>query len=513
MRGVVTDASGGTAAGALVEAWVTGRRAASARTGADGAYQVEVPAQVPFELRVRLDGFAQQVVAVAGQTQAITRDVSLPVAGVSDALVVTATRNAESLASVTESVSSFSRKDIEALGSSSLADVVRYVPAVNVESAGREGALTSMFSRGGESDYNLVLVDGVRVNLSGGAFDFSRINAAEIDRVEVVRGAQSALWGSDAMGAVVQIFTRRAGAGDAAQLSAGIEGGSFGTMRGDARVNGGAANGFDYHAGASRRSTDGAFADLLPEDDQFDQYAVDGGIGAMLGRRGTLRASVRYTEGEGRSVGQIVYGARDTGTAYETKDLSGHINFTHAIGSRFTGSATYNDFRYESRSADTIADPAFSTYAILSGTPNALFPNGTRLVRLIDVTEFNTHRRRRRDAGPGAVRGLAGQLGLSVRQRRPSSSVRRSATRATIGSAPGASAAATNGSASRIRSSRLSVSTTSRCSSSITRRSASAGSPLPAAASTARTATTPSSVPSSRPAALWCRIAPGGCRR
>ena len=389
VRGVVTDASGGTAAGALVEAWVTGRRAASARTGADGAYRLEVPAQVPFELRVRLDGFAQQVVAVAGQTQAITRDVSLAVAGVSDALVVTATRNAESLASVTESVSSFSRKDIDALGSSSLADLVRYVPAVNVESTGREGALTSMFSRGGESDYNLVLVDGVRVNLSGGAFDFSRINTAEIDRVEVVRGAQSALWGSDAMGSVVQIFTRRAGAGDTAQLSAGIEGGSFGTMRGDARVNGGAANAFDYHAGVSRRNTDGAFADLLPEDDEFNQYAVDAGIGATLGRRGTLRASVRYTEAEGRSVGQIVYGARDTGTNYESKDLSSHINFTHAIGARFTGSATYNDFRYENLSADTIADAPFSTYAILTGTPNALFPNGTRLVRLIDAAEFN----------------------------------------------------------------------------------------------------------------------------
>ena len=78
--------------------------------------------------------------------------------------------------------------------------MVRFVPGVNVESAGREGSVTSMFTRGGESDYNLVLIDGVRVNQSGGVFDFSRINAAEIERVEVVRGAQSSLWGSDAMG-------------------------------------------------------------------------------------------------------------------------------------------------------------------------------------------------------------------------------------------------------------------------------------------------------------------------
>ncbi len=215
MRGVVTDASGGTAAGAVVEAWVAGRRAASTSTGADGAYQLDVPASVPFELRVQLAGFAPQVIAVAGQSQPITRNVALPVAGLSDSLVVTAARNAESRASITESVTSFSRQDIEALGSGSLADIVRFVPAVNVESTGREGSVTSMFSRGGESDYNLVLIDGVRVNQSGGTFDFSRINAAEIERVEVVRGAQSALWGSDAMGSVVQIFTRRGGAGDA----------------------------------------------------------------------------------------------------------------------------------------------------------------------------------------------------------------------------------------------------------------------------------------------------------
>jgi outer membrane cobalamin receptor len=389
VRGVITDSSGGVAAGATVEAWVAGRRSASTRAGADGAYQIEVPAKLPFELRVSLDGFAQQAIAIAGQAQPLTRDVSLAVAGVSDTLVVTATRSAESRTSITESVSSFSRHDIEALGSSSLADVVRFVPAVNVETTGREGQVTSMFSRGGESDYNLVLIDGVRVNQSGGIFDFSRINAAEIDRVEVVRGAQSALWGSDAMGSVVQIVTRRAGAGDAPQLFGAFEGGNFGVLRGDLRVHGGAGR-VDYHAGASTRDTSGAFAELLPEDDEFNQFAVDGGVGATLGRRATLRVSLRYTEGKGRSVGQLVYGARDTGTAYDTKDFSSHVAFTHALGPRFVGSATYNDFRYESRSADDIATAPFTVYTILTGTPNALFPDGTRLVRLIDAAEFNT---------------------------------------------------------------------------------------------------------------------------
>lgn len=389
ISGVVKDVSGAVVPGAAVDALVAGRRASGAITASDGAYRLDVPARVPVELRVRHDGFAEQVVNLPGAASPIARDIALAVGGVSDALIVTAARTAESRGSVTESVSSFTRRDIETLGSSSLADIVRYTPGVHLESTGREGAVTSMFTRGGESDYNLVLIDGVRVNQSGGTFDFSRISAADIDRVEVVRGAQSALWGSDAMGAVVQVFTRRAGVGDAPQLTGSIEGGSFGVFRGDARVHGGAANAVDYHAGVSRRASNGAFEDLLPEDDEFDQNAVDGGAGVVLGSRASLRGSVRYTRASGRSVGQVVYGARDTGTAYETRDLSSHINLQHVVGSRFSGSGSFNDFRYKSRSADTIGDPAFATYAVLAGTPNAIFPDGTRLVRLIDAAEFD----------------------------------------------------------------------------------------------------------------------------
>lgn len=390
LTGTVRDASGGVLPGATVEIVIAGRVSATGATAADGSYRLDVPARVPLELRARLAGFADQVVAVPGQSRAAVRDLTLLVGGVSDTLIVTAARNAESRAAVTESVSAFSRHDIEALGASSLGDAIRFVPGVNLESTGREGQVTSLFSRGGESDYNLVLIDGVRANQSGGIFDFSRISAAEIDRVEVVRGAQSALWGSDAMGSVVQVFTRRAAAGSAAEATAAIEAGSFGTMRGDARVSGGAGRAVDYHAGVSHRATDGAFADLLPEDDRFEQSGVDAGGGAVLGRRAAIRASGRYTRAEGRSVGQLAYGARDTGTLYDTRDFSAHVTLTHAMGARLTGAASLNYFRYESQSGDTVGDPAFGVYAVLAGTPNALFPNGTRLVRLIDAAEFNT---------------------------------------------------------------------------------------------------------------------------
>ena len=389
VQGVVSDTSGAVVSGATVTAVVAGRAVSRAITSSDGTYRVDVPAGVPTELRVRREGFADQVVALAGAAQLFTQHITLRVGGVSDTLVVTASRTPESRTKVTQSVTSFTRAEMEALGAASLADVVRFVPGVNVESIGREGAVTSMFTRGGESDYNLVLIDGVRVNQSGGVFDFSRINAAEIERVEVVRGAQSSLWGSDAMGSVVQIFTRRAGAADRPQVVAAAEGGSFGAFRGDARLMGGASGRVDYSAGVSRRQSAGAFQDLLPEDDTFEQNAVDTSLGATLSDRLALRGGLRSTTADGKSVGALAYGARNTGGAYNTRDLSGHLDLSHSLGARLSGTASFNYFRYKSESADTIADPAFFTYAILEGTPNAIFPNGSRLVRLLGAAEFN----------------------------------------------------------------------------------------------------------------------------
>ena len=247
---------------------------------------------------------------------------------------MTASRAPESLAHVTESVTIATSEDIQALGASGLADVMRFVPGIAVDGNGRDGGLTSMFSRGGDSDYNLVLIDGVRVNQSGGSFDFGRINVKDIDRVEIVRGSQSSLWGSDAMVSVVQVFTKRAGATDAPSVSGSIEGGTFKTFRGDVRVRGGALNRLDYSVGVARRQNDGAFADILPEDDTFEQDNVDATAGIALGSRATARGGVRYSTAKGRSPGPITFGSRDTGTAYDTKDLSWHVNVAHTAGSR-----------------------------------------------------------------------------------------------------------------------------------------------------------------------------------
>ena len=390
VSGVVTDASGGVVSDATLEALVAERIIARTTSGADGRFELTVPARTPIALRTRRPGFADDVAALEGASANISHDVVLAVGTVSDTLVVTASRGLENRTSATQSISVVGRAEIEALGSTELSDVLRYVPGTSIEGTGREGGgPTSLFARGGDSDYNVVLIDGVRANLDGGRFDFSRIAAGEIERVEVLRGAQSSLWGADAMTSVVQIFTKRTSTTGAPEVAGSLEGGSFNTLRGNAGVYGGAGSALNYHGVFTSRVTDGAFSDILPEDDRYRQHAFAGGADLAIGSAASARGGVRYSDGDGKLVGPVTYGSRDRGTAYQTRDLTLYGSASHVLGSRFTGTGTINYFRYRSRSADTISDP-FSTYAILTGTPNALYPDGTRLVRLLDANEFTT---------------------------------------------------------------------------------------------------------------------------
>ncbi len=400
VTGLVTDSSGGVLPGATVEARRGLRWVSTASTGDDGRYRLDLPETATYRLTAHLDGFVTAATVVAATGPAIA-DFRLDIAPIQDTVVVTASRTAEGASSVTESHSVFTAEDIETLGSHSVADVLRYVPGLNVESTGREGSLASVFARGGEPDYNHVLIDGVRVNGDGGYYDFSRVSAAEIDRVEVVRGAQSALYGSDAIGSVIQIFTKRGAPDSGPRMSGSFEGGSFGTTRGDLRVLGGAAGRVDYQLGVAHRGTDGAFRDRLPEPDRFDQQSVDGSLGAIVGDSTRLRTGFRYSNARANAVGPILYAPGDTGTAYDTDDLTWRLDFDQAVTPRFDHSATVSYFRSGRRSVDGVADPQYRVFALLEGEPGAIYPAGPHLVRLLDEAAFDALVADPSSLGPG----------------------------------------------------------------------------------------------------------------
>ena len=174
-----------------------------------------------------------------------------------DGLVITASPNPRSANAVASHVTILSGDELQARGSRTLGEALREVAGVHVARNGSFGAVTSVFLRGGESDYTLVLIDGVQVNLAGGGFDFASLSIANIERVEIVRGPASALYGSDAVTGVINVVTRT-GRG-APRISLGLETGSFGRrdwivdfLAGTARAG--------YSPSVARRSTDGLLA-------------------------------------------------------------------------------------------------------------------------------------------------------------------------------------------------------------------------------------------------------------
>src|SRR3972149_6629633 len=167
-----------------------------------------------------------------------------------DEVVVTATRSEALRSQIPASITVISRKEIEEGQAATLSEVLRDVPGLDVVQQGGAGKTTSIFIRGAESRHTLVLIDGIRVNSpTAGGFDFADLNIGDVERIEIVRSPLSTLYGSDAIGWVIQIITKR---GTVSSATVGFEGGSYGTAREDISAEGKKDN-YDLALTASRR--------------------------------------------------------------------------------------------------------------------------------------------------------------------------------------------------------------------------------------------------------------------
>lgn len=202
-------------------------------------------------------------------------------------IVVTATRYPVAADSVASTVTVLRGDDLRAQGIRFVGDALRQVPGAHVVSGGPFGAATSLFVRGGESDYVKVLVDGAPVNQPGGFFDFGSLTTDNVERIEVLRGPASVLYGSDAITGVVQIVTRRGGEG--LRLTAAGEGGSFGSARWEASALGG-GEALDWSASLSRLTSDGTYE----FNNEYRNTVASGRLGAALGDRTKFGITGRY---------------------------------------------------------------------------------------------------------------------------------------------------------------------------------------------------------------------------
>jgi len=256
-------------------------------TSAEGTVTLSPLADGHYRLQVLAPGFALETADVT-VPQPATFTVSLAIAGASEIVVVTATRTPLPLEESGASVSTLESGQLQTMQPVALSDAVRFLPGAVVNTVGQRGGQSSLFVRGGDSRYNKVLIDGVPVNDPGGIFDFGVVPLAGADRLEFMRGAQSTLYGSDAMTSVVQVFSRT-GSTESPEIRFGADGGNFSTAHGYASLAG--ANGrFDYNVFGDQFNTQG-----LGINDDYSNSLEGANLGARLNDRATLRIRTRHS--------------------------------------------------------------------------------------------------------------------------------------------------------------------------------------------------------------------------
>lgn len=226
-------------------------------------------------------------VAAARQADAQTRDTTQQLGTV----VVSASKVPRSTTTLSQAVTVISGDDLRARGITRVTDALREVPGASLVQSGSYGALTSLFLRGGESKYTKVLIDGVAVNAPGGSFDFSHLTTDNIERIEIVRGPASVLYGADAASGIVQIFTRR-GVGDN-RASLGARGGTYRSFDVDGAASG-SSDRASFSAGAGHHSTDG----VIPFNNEYRNGTLSSAISLLPSASGDARLSARYTTAE-----------------------------------------------------------------------------------------------------------------------------------------------------------------------------------------------------------------------
>ena len=284
----VVDSSDAVVAGAQVQLLKVGKHAPAAvqSTSAEGLVIFLETASRDYRVEVLAPGFAAETVDLSPNTESIT--IKLRVATAAETLVVTATRTPVPTQAAGADVETLSGAQLEVMQPVAADEAVRFLPGAVVNTYGQRGGLSSLFVRGGESTYNKVIVDGVAISEPGETFDFGTLPLAQADRLEFVRGAQSTLYGSDAMTSVVQVWTRT-GKTPVPELRFGADGGNFGTATGYASLAGTHGR-FDYNFFADQFSTNGQGVN-----NSYSDSLEGANAGAALSSEVSLRVRARHS--------------------------------------------------------------------------------------------------------------------------------------------------------------------------------------------------------------------------
>ena len=222
-----------------------------------------------------------------------------------DPVIVTASRTAQTADEALAAVTVITREDIERRASQSVVELLRGTPGLTITNQGGAGKVSAVFLRGTESDHVLVLIDGIKVGgTTAAGIPWHDLPPEQIERIEIVRGPRSSLYGSEAIGGVIQIFTRKGGGALRPSLSVGY--GSDSTYKTTANLSGGGERGW-FNLGLSHVESDGfnsckpnlgagCFADE-PDADGYRNSAVQARAGTRFGQTGEIEFTALRTWG------------------------------------------------------------------------------------------------------------------------------------------------------------------------------------------------------------------------
>lgn len=353
IQGTVYDPQGRPVPGASVSLLSSLVAVGSTETNAQGEYRFTGLLPGTFTIAANAPGFTalvQQISVASGETH--SADLHLALSAVQEQVVVSASLGGALAPQTGSSVSVVTHQDIQDEGPETLADTLRNVPGVAINRTGQLGAVTSAFIRGGDSNYDLILIDGIPMNDFGGGFDLAPLPVDGVERVEVMRGPESALYGENAVAGVINVITEP-GEGTPHFSFLG-EGGSYDTWH-LATSGAGLTHGLSWSYSLARLDTQGP----VPYDTYRNQTSF-----VSLGYSHSPRRqfNVHFFGDAGRDVNPGPWGSDPDGlypgigqdTSFQKQDLFGYqANYTERFSSRFqqvtTVSAATDQFSFPSQ--------------------------------------------------------------------------------------------------------------------------------------------------------------------
>ncbi|MFB3917152.1 MAG: TonB-dependent receptor [Terriglobales bacterium] len=348
----VIDPDSAVVPNARVELYRGSRVISAQSTSSSGTASFSALTPGGYRIQVLAQSFAAETVSVAVDTSSeITVQLHLAIAA--EAVEVSAALTPLRLEESGADIASLNRPQLELLQPVSAADALRFLPGAVLNAVGRRGGQTSLFVRGGDSRYNKVLVDGIPVNDPGGTFDFGLLAMPEFDRLEFLRGAQSALYGSDAMTSVVQVWSRQ-GNTPTPELRLAADGGNFATAQGYASVSG-ARDRLDYNLFGDQFNTQGQGVN-----DDYSNSSQGANVGVRLSDRVFLRLRARHSNSRSGVPGEWNFNGQpllppDLDQSARVNNFLGGAELAVAAGAwqhRFSG----YEYNHKGTNMDTLAD-------------------------------------------------------------------------------------------------------------------------------------------------------------